>query len=93
MKCCQHKRVEVASTLFFFLKKVMNEETETKTRKKTEHTRIVAQLCSLMNTIFTSVVVYSRTNSTNKTCKHIMWLDVKLHSLQVLVDNQWSFNC
>ena len=40
----------------------MSEETETKTRKKTEHTRIVAQLCSLMNEIFTSVVVYSRTS-------------------------------
>ena len=39
----------------------MSEKAETKTRKKTEHTRIVAQLCSSANEIFTSVVVYSRT--------------------------------
>ena len=32
-----------------------------KRRKKTEHTRIVAQLCGSANEIFTSVVVYSRT--------------------------------
>ena len=32
-------------------------------RKKTEHTRMYAQLCSLMNEIFTSVVVYSRTTT------------------------------
>ena len=42
---------------------------ETKKKKKTEHTRIVAQLCSSRNAIFTSVVVYSRTNKTIKTIK------------------------
>ena len=31
--------------------------------KKTEHTRMYAQLCSLKSAIFTSVVVYSRTTS------------------------------
>ena len=35
--------------------------------KKTEHTRMYAQLCSSMNTIFTSVVVYSRTTALIKT--------------------------
>ena len=33
-----------------------------KKRKKTEHTRMYAQLCSSRNAIFTSVVVYSRTS-------------------------------
>ena len=39
-----------------------------KRRKKTEHTRMYAQLCSSANAIFTSVVVYSRTTkkTTNK---------------------------
>ena len=39
----------------------MNEKVETKKEKKTEHTRMYAQLCSSTNEIFTSVVVYSRT--------------------------------
>ena len=38
--------------------KVRNEE-----EKKTEHTRMYAQLCSSMSAIFTVVVVYSRTNN------------------------------
>ena len=37
-----------------------------KKRKKTEHTRIVAQLCSSTSEIFTSVVVYSRTITEKK---------------------------
>ena len=37
-----------------------------KKKKKTEHTRMYAQLCSLTNAIFTSVVVYSRTSVTQK---------------------------
>ena len=45
----------------------MNEKVETQRRKKTEHTRIVAQLCSSANAIFTSVVVYSRTSQKQKT--------------------------
>ena len=39
---------------------------EIKKEKKTEHTRIVAQPCSSTSTIFTSVVVYSRTTHKNK---------------------------
>ena len=37
-----------------------------KKRKKTEHTRMYAQLCSSTNEIFTSVVVYSRTKKTKR---------------------------
>ena len=58
----------------------MNEKMETKTRKKTEHTRMYAQLCSSANTIFTSVVVYSRTteiknnNITRVVCKCALFI-------------------
>ena len=42
-----------------------------KEEKKTEHTRMYAQLCSSVNAIFTSVVVYSRTSTNQKiTFKH-----------------------
>ena len=34
-----------------------------KREKKTEHTRMYAQLCSSQDEIFTSVVVYSRTTT------------------------------
>ena len=43
---------------------------DTKKEKKTEHTRMYAQLCSSMSAIFTSVVVYSRTSpASNKKYK------------------------
>ena len=38
-----------------------------KKEKKTEHTRMHAQLCSSTSAIFTSVVVYSRTTIPQKT--------------------------
>ncbi len=44
---------------------------DAKKRKKTEHTRMYAQLCSSVNTIFTSVVVYSRTTVNTKQKKKI----------------------
>ena len=46
-----------------------------KRRKKTEHTRMHAQLCSSVSSIFTLVVVYSRTiyqtKNNNKQCRII----------------------
>ena len=53
-----------------------------KKRKKTEHTRMYAQLCSSASTIFTSVVVYSRTNKKNATTANDMSFDKLWHRLQ-----------
>ena len=57
----------------------MNEKAETKTRKKTEHTRMYAQLCSSTNEIFTSVVVYSRTTEKKQTDIKTMKIIVCFH--------------
>ena len=55
------QKIEVTSTSFFT--KCNKRKSGDRTRKKTEHTRIVAQLCSSMMSIFTLVVVYSRTKN------------------------------
>ena len=48
-------------TIIFLLYNNINNLIKNATQKKTEHTRMYAQLCRSVNTIFTSVVVYSRT--------------------------------
>ena len=84
MKYCQH--------YFFFFKKVMSEETETKTRKKTEHTRMYAQLCSSVNTIFTSVVVYSRTSPTTLYTNKTKRFDCSASLVECISVQQRFFN-
>ena len=68
----------------------MNEKAETKTRKKTEHTRIVAQLYSSANEIFTSVVVYSRTTNVLKCNNQTTRFASHLLRLLQMLENRWT---
>ena len=63
-----------------------------KKEKKTEHTRIVAQLCSSVNAIFTSVVVYSRTTKNKPNKRNNGWSQIQLVMLLVRFVNNVVWN-